>query len=94
MGLGIESGSDRILKIIGKNFTAQGIKDQLERLRDAGILPTVSIMAGQLTETKEDVDASIRLMRDSVRSNPSIQYGFSITTPFPGSPLYRAGTII
>ncbi len=45
-------------------------------------------MVGQLTETKEDVEASIKLMRDSVRSNPSIQYVFTLTTPFPGSPLY------
>jgi radical SAM superfamily enzyme YgiQ (UPF0313 family) len=89
MGLGIESGSDRILKIIGKNCTAQEIKTQLERLKHVGILPTVSIMVGQLTETKEDVEASIKLMRESVRSNPSIQYAFTITTPFPGSPLYN-----
>jgi anaerobic magnesium-protoporphyrin IX monomethyl ester cyclase len=88
MGLGIESGSDRILNIIGKNCTTRNIREQLERLKDVGILPTVSIMVGQLTETKEDVEASIKLMRDSIRSNPSIQYGFSITTPFPGSPLY------
>lgn len=89
MGLGIESGSDRILKIIGKNCTVQDIRDQLERLKDVGILPTGSIMIGQLTETKEDVEASIKLMRDTVRSNPNIQYVFTLTTPFPGSPLYN-----
>lgn len=89
MGLGIESGSDRILKIIGKNCTAMEIRDQLERLKEVGILPTVSIMVGQLTETKEDVEASIKLMQDSVRNNPNIQYAFTITTPFPGSPLYN-----
>lgn len=88
MGLGIESGSDRILKIIGKNCTSQEIGTQLERLKHVEILPTVSIMVGQLTETKEDVEASIRLMQESVRSNPNIQYAFTITTPFPGSPLY------
>lgn len=89
MGLGLESGSDRILKIIGKNCKVDTIKNQLERLKNVGILPTVSMMVGQHTETKEDVEASIRLMRESVRSNPSIQYAFTITTPFPGSPLYK-----
>jgi len=88
MGLGIESGSDRVLKVIGKNCTSEEIRTQLERLKNVGILPTVSIMVGQLTETKEDVEASIKLMQESVRINPYIQYAFTITTPFPGSPLY------
>lgn len=89
MGLGIESGSDRILNIIGKNCKASDIWDGLERLKKVGILPTVSIMVGQHTETKEDVEASIRLMSESLRSNPAINYSFTIMTPFPGSPLYN-----
>jgi radical SAM superfamily enzyme YgiQ (UPF0313 family) len=89
MGLGIESGSDRILKIIGKNATADVISDGLERLRRAGILPTVSIMVRQYTETVDDVEMSIALMRNAVRSNPNIQFAFTIATPFPGSQLYR-----
>ena len=59
MGLGIESGSDRILKVIGKRFTAETIRTGLERLRNVGILPTVSIMVGQYTETVEDVEAIV-----------------------------------
>lgn len=89
MGLGIESGSDRILKTIGKRFTAENVLNGLERLKKAGILPTVSIMVGQQSETKEDVELSIDVMRKSVRSNPNIQYAFTITTPFPGSSLYN-----
>jgi radical SAM superfamily enzyme YgiQ (UPF0313 family)/2-polyprenyl-3-methyl-5-hydroxy-6-metoxy-1,4-benzoquinol methylase len=88
MGLGVESGSDRILKIIGKNTTADVILTQLERLKKFGILPTVSIMVGQHTETVEDVEASIRLMKQSVLTDPLIQYAFTIMTPFPGSSLY------
>lgn len=89
MGLGIESGSDRILKIIGKNCTSAQILHNLSRLKQVGILPTVSIMVGQLDETRDDAEASIRLMLESVRENPNIQYAFTVTTPFPGSPLYQ-----
>lgn len=89
VGLGIESGSDRILKTIGKKFSSETIQQGLERLRKVGILPTVSIMVGQYTETIEDVEASIKLMQNSVRSNKNIQYAFTITTPFPGSQLYQ-----
>ena len=89
MGLGIESGSDRMLKIIGKNITSTQILHNLSRLKKAGILPTVSIMVGQFDETREDVDDSVRLMVESVRENPNIQYAFTVTTPFPGSRLYQ-----
>jgi anaerobic magnesium-protoporphyrin IX monomethyl ester cyclase len=89
MGLGIESGSDRILKIIGKNCTSAQIVRNLGRLKKAGIFPTVSMMVGQFDETRDDAEASIRLMVESVRENPNIQYAFTVTTPFPGSQLYH-----
>lgn len=88
MGLGIESGSDRILKIIGKSITSKKIVRGLRRLKKAGILPTVSIMVGQYTETRADAMKSFKLMKESVRENPLIAYAFTITTPFPGSVLY------
>ena len=89
MGIGIESGSNRILKIIGKNYGANTALTQLNRLMKVGILPTVSIMIGQYTETEEDVEASISFMKTSVRDNPNIAYAFTVTTPFPGSQLYN-----
>ena len=88
MGLGIESGSDRMLKIIGKNCTSAQILHNLRRLKQVGIFPTAGIMVGQFDETRDDAEASIRLMLESVRENPNIQYAFTVTTPFPGSPLY------
>jgi radical SAM superfamily enzyme YgiQ (UPF0313 family) len=88
IGLGVESGSDRILKIIGKNCTHEDILTQFRRLNKVGILPTVSIMVGQYTETKEDVEQSIKLMQTAVRENPNIAFAFTVTTPFPGSKLY------
>jgi radical SAM superfamily enzyme YgiQ (UPF0313 family) len=88
MGLGIESGSDRMLKLIGKNTTGDEVLTQLERLKRFGIYPSVSMMVGQYTETLADVADSIRVMKESVRVNPAIQYAFTIMTPFPGSELY------
>lgn len=45
-------------------------------------------MLGQYTETTDDFETAMDLMKKSVRSNPNIQYNFTITTPFPGSELY------
>lgn len=88
MGLGIESGSQRILDLMNKKITVEQIRIGLDRLKKFGILPTVSIMVGQLSETLEDVESSIALVRDTVRNDKNIEYAFTITTPFPGSPLY------
>jgi len=88
MGLGVESGSQRILDIMHKRITVDQIVSGLRRLKDVGILPTVSIMVGQLSETVEDVEKSMALIIESVRYDKNIQYAFTITTPFPGSELY------
>lgn len=88
MGLGLESGSDRILKIIGKNCTAQQIEEGLERLRLVGIYPTTSIMVGQYTETLEDAVQSVALMQRTIQKDPYLNYAFTLATPFPGSALH------
>jgi len=89
MGLGIESGSQRILNIMNKKITVEQVHRGLSRLKKVGIIPTVSLMVGQLDETKEDVEASIALLRGTIRENRFLNYAnFSIATPYPGSPLY------
>lgn len=88
MGLGIESGSDRILTVMNKRITREQILTGLARLKNAGILATGSIMLGQYSETRDDVEQSISLMEESVRTDPNIQYAFTLTTPFPGSRLH------
>ncbi|MFA5933007.1 MAG: radical SAM protein [Microgenomates group bacterium] len=88
IGLGVESGSNRILKLVGKNTTSEKILKGLKRIKQSGILPTVSVMVGQYTETREDVEKSFELMKKAVKTNPLISFAFTITTPFPGSILY------
>lgn len=88
IGLGVESGSERILKIMGKSYTPEIVLDGFRRMSSVGIFATVSIMIGQFTETREDAEMSLKLLKDSLKIDPKIQYAFTITTPFPGSPLY------
>jgi len=88
MGLGIESGSQRILDLMDKRITVKQIREGLARLKAVGILPTVSMMVGQVSETREDVKASTKLMLEALKNNPAIEFAFTVVTPFPGSPLY------
>ena len=89
IGIGIESGSDRILQeVIGKNYTAKVVEEVIGRLTNAGIFATVSIMVGQRTETRGDAEASLSLLRRIVKISPKIQFACTYATPYPGSPLY------
>jgi len=90
MGLGIESGSQRMLDLMNKRITVEQIRNGMSRLHKAGILPATSIMVGNLDETREDVEMSRALMLDLVRENKNLAMNFSITTPFPGTDIYTA----
>lgn len=89
VGPGLESGSQRVLDIIGKRITIEQITTGLRRLKKAGILVTTAIQVGQVDETMDEVRQSLDLMCKAIRYDPNIAFAFSITTPFPGSELYR-----
>lgn len=86
--LGLESGSDRILKVIGKNCTATMILNGLERIAKVGMLSSGAVMVGQDTETIEDAEATVDLMRKAVQIDPNFAGSVTIATPFPGTQLY------
>ena len=88
IGPGYESGSNRILKLIGKKFTVETILAQTARLKRSGIKAVGNFMIGQHTETLEDVEMTLDLVRETLAIDPDIEYTFSIMTPFPGSALY------
>lgn len=88
MGLGLESGSQRILDIMHKKITVEQIITGLKRLKDAGIIPITAFMVGQYTETREDVEESIKLLKELIRNDKYFVAQFTITTPYPGSELY------
>ena len=88
VALGIESGSQRILDIMDKRITVDQIRDGVERLARYGIFASGNFMFGQISETREDAEASIALMQDLCSLHKHIQLSSTIATPFPGSGLY------
>lgn len=89
MGLGVESGSQKILDVINKKITVAQIRKGFQRLKKFGIFPTGCIQIGQLGETNEDVQRSMDLMLETLKENKYINWSFTITTPFPGTELYK-----
>jgi len=62
--LGVESGSDRILKMMGKKITVQQIKDVLASLASAGIKTTTYWVIGYPGETEEDFRMTLDLVEE------------------------------
>jgi len=86
---GIESGNDRILKLINKGITKQQIIDYNRMLAKSGIITTYNFMMGFPTETVPEIYESIDLSMQLFKENPNAEISaFYIYVPYPGCDLY------
>lgn len=86
---GIESGSQKILKLINKGITPGMVLDLNQRLRRERILAHYSFMAGFPTETGEDIQETIQLMKRLKKENPkAVIWKMNRYTPYPGTELF------
>ena len=88
--VGVESGSDRVLSSITKDFKVQHVLEVNHKLRKAGIIPVYSFMVGMPDETREDVERTLELMVRLRDENPQAKmYKMSLFVPMPGTRLYE-----
>ncbi|WP_083240870.1 MULTISPECIES: B12-binding domain-containing radical SAM protein [Methanobacterium] len=81
---GIESGSQRVLDLMGKGITLKQSEDAIKAAKNVDINVLGSFMLGYPGETAQEMDQTIDF---SIKLDPD--YGqFSILTPFPGTPIY------
>jgi radical SAM superfamily enzyme YgiQ (UPF0313 family) len=85
VSFGIESGDDRILKLIRKDIKIRNVERVVEICHKLGIMSTGFFIIGHLSETVETIDKStdlaLRLKLDDVV--------VTINTPIPGSYQYE-----
>jgi radical SAM superfamily enzyme YgiQ (UPF0313 family) len=85
----VESGSERIQKLLGKPVDGSGLLEANRRLARHPITPLYMFMLGFPTETKEDLRETIHLAGRLLRDNPHADLTFNIYTPFPGTELFE-----
>ncbi len=86
---GIESGSQRILKLIRKGITPDMVLELNLRLGRERIQPHYSFMAGFPTETEEDLEETKKLIVRLKEENPNaIVWKVHQYTPYPGTGLF------
>lgn len=88
MGLGIESGSETVLKAIKKQQTPKMIVDAVKMVSEAGITPGGSFILGLPPETKESVRETVALYKEINRYRTHVNK-FFLATPYPGTSLYE-----
>jgi radical SAM superfamily enzyme YgiQ (UPF0313 family) len=90
VALGIESGSDRLLAYMGKRITPDMTRTVLRRLTERGISVKGYFILGFPTETRQELDATVRHARelwDIADSQPG-RFRASVFEfrPYPGTP--------
>lgn len=86
VGIGIESGSERIRKdILGRHISNEQIKSAFSMCKSYGLETWSFNMVNTPSETVEDLEKSIEI--NSIVNPDYIR--ISIFTPFPGSPMYE-----
>lgn len=81
---GVESGSQKILKILRKDIDLEKTKEAVQLAKKAGIEVRAAFIFGTPGETEETIEETLRYAIDL---DPDIAI-FNITTPYPGTQLY------
>ncbi len=83
--VGVESGSDDILKRVKKGITTKQIKEAIGFIKDVGISLTTYFMIGFPGETDEDVKKTIQFAEEIQADYNSL----SIIAPYYGTEMYK-----
>lgn len=86
VAFGVESGSPRILDLIGKKITVEQVKQAVHWAKEAGLKEVEGnfIIGCDPSETLQD----IALTRELINSLPWSFVSVSIIVPYPGTPVY------
>ncbi|HLD58706.1 MAG TPA: radical SAM protein [archaeon] len=86
VSVGIESGSERILKLVKKSLNKKQIREKVELIDSAGLNVIGFFMLGFPTETRKEIEETI----DFACSLPLKRIAFSCMQPFPGTEVYNS----
>jgi len=82
---GMETGSERLMKLLDKGETVQDNINAVKMTHKAGLLTDASFICGLPTETKEEREMSSKL----ARTLPLDGARFNVAIPYPGTKFYQ-----
>lgn len=84
IGMGVESGSNTILKKIKKGYNREAALRGVKLAKESGVSVGMSIITGFPFETEDDIKQTISLVKEL-----NIMTNVNTFTPYPGSALYH-----
>ncbi len=87
--IGIETGSNRLLKLINKGYIVDRIKEGVEILAKHNLYATYSTIVGLPTETEEEFNKTLDLMYWVHNTHPRCGFTMGAYLPYPGSLMYN-----
>lgn len=88
ISIGGQSGSDRILKMVGRGHDVEAVRGACDLCLAAGLVPNVDLIVGLPRETAEDQKLTLAFAREVVGGGGRIRAHHF--TPLPGTPLEGA----
>lgn len=91
IGIGVESGSMRMLKRMKKGITPELVRRALETIAGTKLHLACSLMVGMPHEEREDIVETLKIMWDigTIAPNNTYIIGPAIFRPYPGSGMYH-----
>ena len=86
--LGIECGSNRLMELISKGFTADDTYRALELVKQYPFALKLSLIVGMPTETFEEYRQTLRLVVWCFDNLPKVGFSIGFYLPYPGTPLF------
>ncbi len=83
--LGVESGSDRILKMVNKGFTTETIRQGVAIIKECQLPLTIYLIVGFPGETNEDLHQTIELAKEL----DADYYSLSVLAPYYGTQIWK-----
>ncbi|MFH1094414.1 MAG: radical SAM protein [Candidatus Omnitrophota bacterium] len=88
--VGIESGSEKVLKFIKRQDRLEDIKNMINIFADSKIIPHYSFIIGFPVEGKKELYETMDLFEYIEKTDPkAYRTAFHIYTPFPGTEMFR-----
>jgi anaerobic magnesium-protoporphyrin IX monomethyl ester cyclase len=84
LGIGVESGSDRVLKKIKKGYTREQAIDGVQLIKKSGIDVSINMIIGFPFERAEDIQDSISLIEEL-----HVPTNINTFTPYPKTELFE-----
>lgn len=89
LDIGVESGSEKVLKILHKNIDLKEVRSFNKRLNHFRIHPHYTFMVGFPQESQEDLHRTVSLFLELIKENSNSCGTFAVYRPVPGTELFR-----